>query len=345
MTEEERIELEQARREIRIRQASIQLASKTNMKVSVVLVTYRRPDVLSCTIDQLLEQDYPNLEIIVVDSSPDAEQNYLHLSCARVGILTYIISSVPYLGTVRNIGLLASTGELVIFLDDDFYIDRDFVSRHAYLHNEDNVGQVRLVVGNSIARPNEPVEWVKNANYHCPEGRYLSTINAGAGHYSVKRDAALACGGFLPWVRLTGEETEFFGRLLQNGERALNAKEIVAIHRVERKGGVRDDPNSISYHIAQRMADRVLTKLSLSRIAYLPFFIGGVTVRSIIAKEIFGAFSLKGVWELFFDFFWYSIYKACDVRNPSSYFNSSLRMARPRLMCGSGFDVLRYQSK
>jgi glycosyltransferase involved in cell wall biosynthesis len=335
MTEEERIELELARREIRKKQIPIHCTPEKNRKVSVVIVTYRRREVLSCTIEQLLEQDYQNLEIIVIDSSPDAEHNFAQLSCDRVSMLKYIICAVPYLGTVRNIGLLASNGEVVIFLDDDFYIDRDFVSRHAYLHNADLHEQVRLVVGNCIARPNEPVNWVKNVTYHCPAGRYLSAISAGGGHYSVKRDEAIVCGGFLPWVRLTGEETEFFKRLLRNGGKALNAKEIVGIHRCERKGGVRDDASSKSSHIAKRMADRVLTKLSLCSIAYLPFFIGGVTARSIISKEIREAFSLKGGWQLFYEFIYYSISKSLKVRNYSNYFKLSLGMAQPRFMCGS----------
>ena len=181
MTEQERIELELARREIRKKQAPIRWTLNENTKVSVVVVTYRRPTVLTCMLEQLSEQDYPNLEIIVIDSSPDAEHYFSQLSRNRVGFLTYIISAVPYLGTVRNIGLLASTGNIVIFLDDDFYIDRDFVSRHVCLQSGNFYGQVKLVIGNCIAKPNEPIEWVKNATYYCPEGRYLSTIGAGGG--------------------------------------------------------------------------------------------------------------------------------------------------------------------
>jgi glycosyltransferase involved in cell wall biosynthesis len=342
MTEQERFELDLARHEIRKRQAPILWTLKETRKVSVVIVTYRRPDALTCILEQLIEQDYPNLEIIVIDSSPDAECYFSQLFRDRVGTLTYIISAVPYLGTVRNIGLLASRGDIVIFLDDDFFIDRDFVSRHVCLQSGNIYGQVELVVGNCVARPNEPVEWVKNANYHCPEGRYLSTIGAGGGHYSVKRDAALACGGFLPWVRLTGEETDFFKRLLRNGEQALNAKEIVAIHRCERNGGARDDAKLLSYHIAQRMADRVLTKLSQSSIAYLPFLIGGVAARSFVTKEILGAFSLKGASQLFHEFLCYSISNSWNVRDYSRYFKTSLKMARPKVMSGLTSPVMTF---
>jgi glycosyltransferase involved in cell wall biosynthesis len=343
MKEEERIELELARREIRKKQTSISWAPKENKKISVVIVTYCRPQVVACTIEQLLEQEYQNMEIIVIDSSPDAGHTFSMLPYNGVSVLRYISSEVPYLGTVRNIGLLASNGEIVIFLDDDFYIDRDFVSRHAYVHNEDIYGQIRLAVGNCIARPIEPVEWVRNATYHCPEGRYLSKISAGAGHYSLKRDAALACGGFIPWVRLTGEETEFFKRLLRNGEQALNAKEIVGVHRCERKGGARDDSRSLSCHIAQRMSDRVLTKLSMSHNAYLPFFIGGVIGRSILSREIFAAFALKGCEYLLTEFLLYSICNSSKVHKYRSYFDQSLRMGRPRVMCGSASPMFEYQ--
>ncbi len=127
-----------------------------------------------------------------------------------------------------------------------------------------------------------------------------------------------------------------------NGERAVNAKEIVAIHRCERKGGARDDAKSLSYHIAQRMADRVLTKLSLSNIAYLPFLIGGVAARSFVTKEIFGTFSLKGALQVFHEFVCYSIFNSWNIRDCSSYFRTSVELARPKVMIGSAFSGVTF---
>ena len=94
-------------------------------KVSIVLPTFERSHKIRNTIDSILSQTYDNYEIIIVDdnhaSSPhksktrDVVSDYLHL-----GNILYL-SNIKNLGAcaTRNIGINASTGKYIAFIDDD----------------------------------------------------------------------------------------------------------------------------------------------------------------------------------------------------------------------------------
>ena len=96
-------------------------------KVSVVVATYRREQDLQRALVSLAEQNYADMEIVLVDDNGVAAWN------ARVSAvveefkanfpnvaLQYIVNQ-PNQGSAksRNIGIAAATGEYVTFLDDD----------------------------------------------------------------------------------------------------------------------------------------------------------------------------------------------------------------------------------
>ena len=100
-----------------------------NKKVSVIIPTYCRPNLLSRAIDSVLKQSYDNIEIIVIDDNvPDSifrketeilMANYLRNKCVK-----YIQNSKNETSAIaRNNGIKAATGDLISFLDDDdFYL-------------------------------------------------------------------------------------------------------------------------------------------------------------------------------------------------------------------------------
>lgn len=106
------------------------MSAQSLPKVTVMIPTYRQADVVGRAIDSALAQDYPQLEVLVVDDcSPDAtgavvaERKDLRLRYHR---------NPSNLGRVANYrqalyGLAA--GEWVVNLDgDDYFIDRGFIS-------------------------------------------------------------------------------------------------------------------------------------------------------------------------------------------------------------------------
>ena len=109
------------------------------MRVSVVLPTFGREELLCRTLADLLRLDWPDLEIIVVDQTPahlPSTEAYLGRLVGRVVRLRQQRASVV---AAANAGAIAARGEIVLFVDDDISIpDRDLIAAH--LRNYENPG-------------------------------------------------------------------------------------------------------------------------------------------------------------------------------------------------------------
>jgi GT2 family glycosyltransferase len=89
---------------------------------SVVVVCWNSADVLGRCLDQLLVQDYPDYEIIVVDDGSEDDTVEVAQDMLGSGKLTIVRSPLnrgcPH---ARNIGLRHASGEIIGFIDADGY--------------------------------------------------------------------------------------------------------------------------------------------------------------------------------------------------------------------------------
>lgn len=103
-----------------------------DVRVSVVIPTYKRSERLAQAIDSVLNQTYPNLEVIVVDDN-DPDTNFRHDTQALMEKyrgnqrVKYIQHERNKNGAAaRNTGIRCAQGEFIAFLDDDdlFYPEK-----------------------------------------------------------------------------------------------------------------------------------------------------------------------------------------------------------------------------
>ncbi len=86
--------------------------------VSVVIVTYNRPDALAQSLDSVLRQSYPNREIIVVDNNSTTPiAPILDSRGPGIRLIHHDNSAGPCGG--RNAGIQAARGAIVVILDND----------------------------------------------------------------------------------------------------------------------------------------------------------------------------------------------------------------------------------
>ena len=116
------------------------------MKVSVIISVYNGADILSVTLPNLLNQDYPNnkIEIIIVDDASTDDTSRLLDSINQKEFIT-VISHSENRGraATRNSGIKVASGELLILIDCDIEVESDFISRHVeYYKNENIIGLV-----------------------------------------------------------------------------------------------------------------------------------------------------------------------------------------------------------
>lgn len=89
------------------------------MKVSVILPTHNRPDLLNRAIDSVIDQTYDNIELLIVDDSSetDTESIVEEYNDCRIRYFEHEQNQGP--AAARNTGIEQATGDYIAFLDDD----------------------------------------------------------------------------------------------------------------------------------------------------------------------------------------------------------------------------------
>jgi glycosyltransferase involved in cell wall biosynthesis len=111
------------------------------MLISVVVTTYNRPDALSAVLRALREQTDTDFEVVVADDG-SREETRMAIDAVRTlpgttGMTRLLHAWQPDDGfrasAARNLGVFASAGEYLVFLDGDCVPRPDFVARHRLL--------------------------------------------------------------------------------------------------------------------------------------------------------------------------------------------------------------------
>ena len=96
--------------------------------VSVIVPVYNVEQYLEKCIDSIINQTYKNLEIILIDDgSTDSSGKICDRYAARDKRIKVIHQENGGLAVVRNIGVSAASGEYIMFVDSDDYIDTEIV--------------------------------------------------------------------------------------------------------------------------------------------------------------------------------------------------------------------------
>ncbi len=132
------------------------------MKVSIIIPTYNRANYLAAALRSVVQQEYPDLEIIVIDDGSTDNTRQVVEAYAGDGRLTYVYqnnSGKPSIA--RNHGLRIATGELICFLDSDDLLHPGSVStRVAAFHAHESL--VLLCTSSAYLRDNEAVDYNRN---------------------------------------------------------------------------------------------------------------------------------------------------------------------------------------
>lgn len=193
--------------------------------LAVVITTFRRPDSLAVTLASLLEQDVPELEIVVVDNAPEggAEAALTGLP-GRPGYSLRVVRH-PCGGNsgARNRGVAESRGEVVLFSDDDLTFAPGWAGAYARAFAE----HPDLDAATGRVRPHwlaEPPAWVLRLLEERPSWPVLALQDLGE---AFRRDPGVFLYGCNMAIRRrvferTGFRPEIFGpRTLGNGESGL----------------------------------------------------------------------------------------------------------------------------
>ncbi|MBQ6840658.1 MAG: glycosyltransferase family 2 protein [Bacilli bacterium] len=98
-------------------------------KVSIVVPIYNAEDYLKRCIDSLVNQTLKDIEIILINDGSTDNSNKIvedYLSDKRI---VYINKKNEGIGKTRNLGISKCTGEYLVFVDSDDFVDKNYCKK------------------------------------------------------------------------------------------------------------------------------------------------------------------------------------------------------------------------
>jgi glycosyltransferase involved in cell wall biosynthesis len=271
-----------------------------HFKISVVVATYNRDRPLCDTLSCLLAQDYKNYELIVVDQSqrhdPSTTQ-YLRAHAARICWLRF---GPPNLPAARNFGVRSSTGEIIVFCDDDMVLSRDALSSLAFAYSDSAVwGATGFAVSPGMSEDEKIASYAKSPQTRLllARGEPLVRISECIGCLmSFRRELFDKIGYFDEWLGTqpmgAGEDAEFTTRMHSRGYPLFLVTNLTVTHLGAKQGGC--ERRTLAPEVVNRAQLRATAYCYLKNRRY-PNFIGWVNAlwrchrAFVLNREVLGA--------------------------------------------------------
>jgi glycosyltransferase involved in cell wall biosynthesis len=186
--------------------------------VSVIITTYNRPRYLEITLKSVIEQDYNNLEVIVVDDGTEGDDN--RRVCSQwPQVQYYKIKNSGSPIVPRNWGFKLSQGVYVAFLDDDdVWLPNKIKRQVEILNQHPDYGLVHGCCRIIDSAGNETGEIA--GRLKIPHQKHGDVFDGMVGNFTVmmptpliRRDLIEKIGGFNEAIPAAGEDMEFFCHL------------------------------------------------------------------------------------------------------------------------------------
>lgn len=122
------------------------------ISASVVIATRNRSAALAVTLRTLVVQTTTPFEVVIVDSSDTPDTKVLVHTFAESAPfpIRYLFNERPSAAGQRNAGIDVSSGDIVIFMDDDVELDTSFVTELLQPFIDDVKGEVGGVSGTIV---------------------------------------------------------------------------------------------------------------------------------------------------------------------------------------------------
>ena len=211
-----------------------------NPKISICIPTYNRANFLRSAIQSVIEQDFSNFELIIVDNCSTDNTREVILEFDDPRIKFFVNDS--NIGMVRNWNkcLELANGEIIWILHSDDIMGFNALSNAAHSYNSYEIG---MLFGNSRAFSNETT--LKSFSPTCKKVSKIHVWNSGkeaieaiikygvtCSTVSIRKEVFLSVGGFDPQFCYSPDE-EYNPRIAKNYPIAYTT-DILAFHRLHK---------------------------------------------------------------------------------------------------------------
>jgi glycosyltransferase involved in cell wall biosynthesis len=219
------------------------------------LVTHNRPHFLAQAVESLRRQDYSNFEVILVDDGSSLPEAVVYLDQLepefRQRGWKIVRQENRYLGAARNTGVRHSSGEYLLFMDDDNIARPHELSTfvRVALHTGADVVATQMDFFNEVDDRGEPIperRWLCAGVSDLAVG--LSRNCFGDANALVRRTAFDAVGGFTEDHGVTHEDWEFMVKIVLHGLKLEITPEALFWYRVTPGSMIRTTPQYLNFN-------------------------------------------------------------------------------------------------
>ena len=222
--------------------------------VTVAVCTRDRPADLARCLDALLQLDYPDVEILVVDNAPATDATEKLVVTGYPGV-RYVREPRPGLNWARNRAIVEARGEILAYADDDVLVDPGWLRGLAatFARHPEVMAVSGLVVPAEL-ETDAQVLFEKNGGfgrgfrrrwYRLDQPAFSRVSALGAGAYGTGANMAFRrpvfdqIGAFDPALDVGtatngGGDLEMFFRVLKGGRTLVYEPNAVVFHRHRR---------------------------------------------------------------------------------------------------------------
>ncbi|HEY4127924.1 MAG TPA: glycosyltransferase family 2 protein [Gammaproteobacteria bacterium] len=212
------------------------------VKVSLIIPSYNREELLVSSLRCAFAQDYPDLEILLIDQTkvhtPETEAFF----AANHGRFTHVRPDFASVTKARNEGLRRAKGEIIIFIDDDVSFEPDFISAHVAAHADGTQLVQGRVTEHGSKRPSQPT-WLDDSLHFKGGDNYDrdgKTNNITGCNFSIRREVIERIGVFDENFKGVSvrEESDYARRAYKAGLSFKFSAAAALFHHKSASGGV-----------------------------------------------------------------------------------------------------------
>lgn len=245
-----------------VRQYLELLLGGRQMKVSVLIGSRNRPNVLFRCLESVLCQDYSDLEILVLDDASDQVDlcrvlmehfNDPRLRCLRSDVQLGVAGGRTQL-------MAEATGDILCIIDDDAYFeDSGAITRFiGVFHRDEQIGIVACKVvdhrpGYTDLLVPFPRRWRQRRPGITEQAQYVSYYLGGC--HAIRREVIERCGMYAEGLMFGEEELDLSYRAIASGYRIYYEPAIVVHHHPHTSvvaKGKQGDVKELYHHIQNR---------------------------------------------------------------------------------------------